>query len=169
MKELDLSLYNKNFFDEIDKKWGIVVSGNKDISCNGMTVSWGGIGVIWNKKVCYLFVRKSRYTHEFMEKTDSVSISFLSDNYKKEKIFFGRNSGRDCDKFKETGLHAGFDPDLNMYIISEARRVLKCKKIYSIDLEFNDLPEEIKKMNYKDDDIHTMYICEVKEYLTDEE
>ena len=169
MLKKDLKEFDINAFKDFEESFAIVTAGNRTTGPNGMTVSWGGFGRIWEKFVCFVFVRKSRYTHEFMEKTDSVSISFLSDNYKKEKIFFGRNSGRDCDKFKETGLHAGFDPDLNMYIISEARRVLKCKKIYSIDLEFNDLPEEIKKMNYKDGDIHTMYICEVKEYLTDEE
>ena len=140
MKEFNLETYNKNFFTEIDKKWGIVVSGNKEISCNGMTVSWGGIGVIWNRNVCYLFVRKSRYTHDFFDKTKNCSISFLSDDYKKAKSLFGTKSGRDLDKFSETVL-------------------------YSIDLPIDELDSKLKERFYPTNDIHTMYVCEIKKCL----
>ena len=134
-----------------------------------MTISWGGLGTLWNKPVAYIFIRKSRYTHEFMEKSESITISFLDDKYKSAMTVFGRKSGRDLDKFAETNLHPSFEPDYNGYCIAEASAVLKCKKIMGIDIDYDKLPESIQQENYQDKDIHTMYVVEVKQYLTNEE
>ena len=49
-----------------DKKWALLTAGDKE-KFNTMTVSWGGLGTIWGKPVATVYVRKSRYTHEFME------------------------------------------------------------------------------------------------------
>ena len=160
--------FDKNVFDEINNKWGIIVSGDRTTGVNGMTVSWGALGVLWNKDVLLLFVRKSRYTHEFMDKTNSVTISFLSDKYKKEKAIFGSKSGRDIDKFEQTGLHKALDVDFNGYYIPEADYVFKAKKLMDIDLEYDKLPDNIKEEFYKDKDIHTLYICEITQYLINE-
>ena len=158
-----------SFFKEIDKGWAIVTAGDKFVGYNAMTVSWGGIGILWNKPVAFIFVRKSRYTLEFMNKSDSVTLSFLGDKYLKEKTFFGRNSGRDVNKFEATGLHASFEPDFNGYFVAEAEKVLKLKKLYSTDIDFKNMPESIKKSSYPTDDMHVMYVCEIKQYLVNEE
>ena len=47
--------------------WMLVTAGALD-SWNTMTASWGGMGVLWDKKICVCFVRPTRYTYEFMEK-----------------------------------------------------------------------------------------------------
>ncbi|MBQ9519935.1 MAG: flavin reductase [Acholeplasmatales bacterium] len=161
--------YDLNFFKEINDNFAILTAGDKTIGYNAMTVSWGGVGVLWNKMVAFLFVRHSRYTYEFIEKSDSVTLSFLSDKYKKEKALFGSKSGRDLDKFKETGLHAAYDPDYDGYYISESSYVFKGKKIHSMDIEYDKLPEDIKKKCYPNMDIHKMYIVEIKQYLVNEE
>ena len=166
MRETNIKTYNKNFFTEIDEKFGIVVSGNKEISCNGMTVSWGGIGVIWNKYVCYLFVRKSRYTHDFFDKTNKCSISFLNDEYKKEKGIFGTKSGRDLDKFEATNLTKEYDSMLDTYYIKEADYAFLLESLYQVDLTEDNMPEEVKNKFYGTHDIHTMYVCEIKKFLS---
>ena len=61
-----------------------------------------------------------------------------------------------------------FDVDMNEYYIAEAKEVLKCKKLYSVDIKTENMPEEIKKLNYKDNDIHRMYVLEIKQYLINE-
>ena len=161
--------YDLNFFKEINDNFAILTAGDKTIGYNAMTVSWGGVGVLWNKMVAFLFVRHSRYTYDFIEKSDSVTLSFLSDKYKKEKALFGSKSGRDLDKFKETGLHAAYDPDYDGYYISESSYVFKGKKIHSMDIDYDKLPEDIKKKFYPNKDIHKMYIVEIKQYLVNEE
>lgn len=160
--------YNK-IFNELSNDWAILTCGNNNIGYNAMTISWGGIGVLWGKNVAFVFVRKSRYTYEFIENSDSVTLSFLSDNYKDAKALFGSKSGRNVDKFKETNLHATFDPDYNGYYITESEYVLKMKKIYSIDMPFDGMSEDLINKFYSNGDMHTMYICEIKQYLVNEE
>ncbi len=167
MLKKNLNEFSK-VFEKFDKTWGIVTAGDRNVGLNPMTVSWGGIGVLWNKPVCFLFVRKSRYTHKFLEESKSVTLSFVSDEYKDAKVFFGRESGRNCEKFEKTNLHAALDVDMNCYYVSEATEVLKLERLYSIDLEYNDMPEEIKEQQYATNDKHTMYVCEIKQYLVKE-
>ena len=58
--------YNKNVFNEIGNGWPILIAGDTKTGFNGMTVSWGGLGVLWGKKVAYVFVMQFRYTYEFI-------------------------------------------------------------------------------------------------------
>lgn len=169
MLKKNIKDFSSNTFTLFDKKWAIIIAGDKNVGFNGMTVSWGGLGTLWNKPVAFIFVRKSRYTHEFMEKSDSITISFMDEKYKKEMAIFGKKSGREIDKFNETGLHPSFEPDYNGYFVAEADMVLKCKKIMGTDIEYDELPDNIKNEYYPDKDIHTMYVVEVKQFLTNEE
>lgn len=41
-----------------------------------MTVSWGGVGVLWGKNVVFIFIRDSRYTKEFLDNGDLFSFVF---------------------------------------------------------------------------------------------
>ena len=166
MLKIDIEKFDKNVFTEIDKKWGIITAGDKFVGFNGMTVSWGGFGIMWNKPVAFIFVRKSRYTHEFLDKSDSITIAFLSDEFKNAKALFGSKSGRDLNKYEASGLHPVFEPDFNGYYPKEADYVFKMKVLYDTDLE--NMPEDIQNKFYPTNDLHTMYICEIKQYLIKE-
>ena len=50
-----------NVFQLIGEDWALLTGGTKE-KCNPMTVSWGGLGVLWNKNVCFVFVRPQRHT-----------------------------------------------------------------------------------------------------------
>ncbi len=58
-----------NVFKLIGKDWMLVTAGTKD-SFNTMTASWGGMGVLWDKNVTIVFIRPTRYTFEFLEKSE---------------------------------------------------------------------------------------------------
>jgi flavin reductase (DIM6/NTAB) family NADH-FMN oxidoreductase RutF len=165
MNVKDIKDYNKNFFTEIDHTWGLITAGNKEIGYNGMTVSWGGIGEIWGKMVAFVFVRESRYTHEFLDKADNISISFLPKELKQAHAIFGKLSGRNVDKFKETGLTPSYDENTNTYYVKEADRAFLMKAIYHQNIPYDALPENVKERYYPTKDIHTMYICEILTYL----
>lgn len=167
MLKISIDKFDKNVFTELNNKFAIITAGDKFVGYNGMTISWGGLGILWNKPVAYVFVRKSRYTHDILDKSKSITMAFLSDEYKDAKLLFGRKSGRDINKYEASGLHPVFEPDFNGYYPKEAEYVFKMKVLYNTDLE--NLPEEIKKPFYPDNDIHTMYVCEIKEYLIKEE
>ncbi|MBQ3254002.1 MAG: flavin reductase [Acholeplasmatales bacterium] len=169
MLKKNLKELNNNVFNEIGNVWPILVAGDRNIGYNGMTVSWGGLGVLWGKNVAFVFVRKSRHTYKFIDNSDSVTLSFLSDEYKSAKSLFGSKSGRDINKFEEAHLHATLDLDFNGYYVAEADYVLKMKKIYSVDIPYETLPQGMKDTFYPTGDMHTMYVCEIKQYLVNEE
>ena len=88
MKKLEVKDLKENFFEAIGKEWMLVTAGTKE-KFNTMTASWGGIGWLWNKPVAFVFIRPERYTYEFVEKNDYLTLSFLGEENK--KIFrFGR-------------------------------------------------------------------------------
>ena len=80
----------------------LITAGNLT-KYNTMTASWGGFGILWNKPVCYVFVRPSRYTFEFMESNAGFTLSFFPKEYRKALNILGSKSGRDLDKVKLSG------------------------------------------------------------------
>ena len=76
MQELAIKDLTENFFEAIGKEWMLVTSGSKE-KFNTMTASWGGIGFLWNKAVAFIFIRPERYTYEFIERNDMLTLSFL--------------------------------------------------------------------------------------------
>jgi len=50
-----------NPFDLVGEKWMLISAGSEK-TFNTMTASWGGMGVLWAKKVCFCVVRPGRHT-----------------------------------------------------------------------------------------------------------
>ncbi|MBZ4682989.1 MAG: hypothetical protein PWP46_21 [Fusobacteriaceae bacterium] len=150
-----------NVFDKIGKQW-MLISAKQGEKINTMTASWGGMGVLWNKEVVYIFVRPQRYTREFIDASDYFTLSFFDEEYRKELSYLGKVSGRDIDKIKETSLIPAIEDD-KVYF-EQANMVIHCKKIYRQHLT----PESIidKKIEeFYENDYHIMYIGEILEIM----
>lgn len=161
-KEIKPETLTDNPFKLIGQDWMLVTAGTPE-RFNTMTASWGGLGVLWDRKVCFIFIRPTRYTYEFIERSDSFSLSFFEEKYRKALQFCGSHSGRDTDKIKGAGL----TPINRDGIVSfeEARLIIACRKIYFQDiLPTNFLDPEINKM-YAKKDYHRMYVGEVMKFL----
>ena len=129
-------------------------------SYNTMTASWGAMGELWNKDVCFCFIRPQRYTYEFTEKNELFTLSFFGEEYRKALSFCGRNSGRDCDKAKETGL-TPIEVDGSVSF-EESEIIIVLKKIAYQDIKPEGfIDESIDEKNYPQKDYHRMYIGEV--------
>lgn len=152
-----------NAFSLIGKDWALVTAGDSE-SFNTMTVSWGSVGIMWNKPVAFTFIRPQRYTFGFLEKNGMFTMSFFGEEYRKALQICGTKSGRDTDKVKETGLTPAFTEDGVPYF-EEARLVLVCKKLYAQDLSESSIIEEAVKSNYSGDDYHRMYVSEIVSVL----
>ena len=50
MTEIKPENLTDNPFKLIDKDW-LLITAEKDGKVNTMTASWGGLGILWNKKV----------------------------------------------------------------------------------------------------------------------
>ena len=106
-QKVDFDQFEVNPFDKIGKDWMLVTAGNEE-KANTMTASWGGMGVMWGKNVVFVFIRDSRFTKEFIDREGRFSLSFPSEEYRKEMKFLGTVSGRDEDKIKEAGVHVAY-------------------------------------------------------------
>ncbi len=159
MNKIDIKDLQINAVSMFDDQWCLITAGNKD-SYNTMTASWGAMGELWNKDVCFIFIRPQRYTLEFTEREEYFTLSFFGEEYKKALMFCGRNSGRDCDKAKETGL-TPMEIDGTMSF-EESETVIVCKKLFYQDIDPDGFVEkELDGVNYPQKDYHRMYVGEV--------
>ena len=150
-------------FTLIDKDW-MLITAEKEGKVNTMTASWGGVGIIWNKKVAYIFIRPQRYTKEFVDASERFSLSVLPDSYRKELTYLGRVSGRDEDKIAKTGLKVAYEN--NVPYFEESKYVLICRKLYAQDLKGECFVDKsLDPKNYPTQDYHTMYVAEIEEVL----
>lgn len=162
-KEIDVSEIKNNPFDLIGKDWALVTAKNGS-SCNTMTASWGGVGIMWNKPVAFTFIRPQRFTFELIEKEDYFSLSFYKEDYRNALKFCGTKSGRDYDKAKECNFTPVYDEKAPYF--AEAELVLICKKLYAQDLnEESAVDKDTVLSNYNKDDYHKMYISEIVKVL----
>ena len=155
-----------NVFEAIDKDW-MLITAAKDGKPNSMTASWGSLGILWNKPVAICFVRPQRYTYEFCESADTLSLTFFDEQWRDALKLCGRKSGRDTDKYAETGLVPVFDGQTPY--LAQARLVLFCKKLYVDDLKKTNFLDPALLKNYPIDDFHRVYICEITKVLVKED
>ncbi len=156
---------NTEIFAQFDKKWGLLTAGKAD-RFNTMTISWGGLGTIWGRPVATVYVRQSRYTHEFMDENEFFTVSFYPEDYREILGVLGSESGRDIDKIHNSGLTpltAG-----SSVSFKEAEMTVVCRKLFRQTLLKENMTAEVADTFYSDNDLHDMYIGEVVEIIWSE-
>lgn len=162
-QEISAKNLNENAFQMIGSDW-LLVTAQKDGKANTMTASWGGIGVMWGKDVAYIVIRPQRYTKEFIDGSDTLSLSVLPEGNKDIYGYLGKVSGRDEDKITKSGLTLVHDNGTPYF--EEAKTVLICRKLFAQDMKPEAfLDQSILDKWYPDRDYHTMYICEIEKVL----
>ena len=159
-KSLKPESFDFSPFQLIGKDW-MLISAEVQGKVNSMTAAWGGLGVMWNKNVAFMVIRKSRYTKELVDQSDTFSLTFFDkDKYGKMLGYMGSVSGRDADKIKECGLTVDHHEGIPYF--QEASKVLLCKKMCCQPLTpDNFLVEGIDEQWYADKDYHDLYIGEI--------
>jgi flavin reductase (DIM6/NTAB) family NADH-FMN oxidoreductase RutF len=149
-----------NVFNKLDKEWALVSVGSIE-SNNAMTVSWGSMGILWNKKIITIFIRPTRFTNHLLEMNDNFSLSFFDDDKKEILKFCGKKSGKDIDKAKALNLTPIMLDDALCY--EEANLIFTCKKIYTAKLDPNQFLDQGINRNYSPtlQDYHHVYIGEI--------
>ncbi|HDL18707.1 MAG TPA: flavin reductase family protein [Bacteroidetes bacterium] len=162
-KEIQPQKIPDNPFKLIGSDWMLITAKTGD-GFNSMTANWGGLGFLWEKNVCFCFIRPQRYTFQFLDRSDLFALSFFPEKYREALELFGTKSGRDVDKVALTGLHPLNQPDGTVWY-REARLVIVCRKIYYQDLiPGNFIDTEIDKF-YQSHDYHRMFIGEIQKCL----
>ena len=100
---------------------------------NIMTIAWGGI--CCSKPPCVtISLRKATYTYGNILERKAFTLNVPSEQYVREADYFGIASGRDVDKFKETG-HTPVKSDLvDAPYVDEFCMVLECKLVHHYEL-----------------------------------
>lgn len=117
---------------------------------NIITVAWTGT-VNSEPPMTYVSVRKSRYSHDIIEKSGEFVINLTTEELAKATDFCGVRSGKNVDKFKETGLTAEAGQKVKCPIIAEAPVNLECKVI-----EVHEYPT------------HDMFVAEIVSVTVDD-
>ena len=142
--------------------WALLTAGDQS-EWNTMTVSWGGVGVLWGRPVTFTFVRPNRHTFGFMEQSERHTLSFFDDHWHEALSLAGSVSGRDRDKAAETGLkplllEGGMS-------FEQARIVIVSRKLYAQDLDPAKFVDPSLESFYPLKDYHRLYVGEIEKVL----
>ncbi len=164
MERISPYTFDENLFTLIDREWMLVTARDaRSGAINTMTASWGGCGILWNKPVAFVFIRPGRYTREFADAAEGLTLSFFEERYRDALRLCGRVSGRDCDKIAQAGLTPVQMGERAAF--AEARMVFSCRKLYVGALEEGGFVDPALLDHYKNKDYHLVYICEIEEIL----
>lgn len=122
---IDVKDIKADVFTLVGEDYGILTAGTPEHS-NSMVTSWGGWGIVFGKPGVFHFLRSNRYTLELMRKQQTYTVSYFDSEFKSDIMQFGKKSGRDSDKMKETKLTAVQTPDGNP-TYKEAKIILECR------------------------------------------
>jgi flavin reductase (DIM6/NTAB) family NADH-FMN oxidoreductase RutF len=118
---------------------------------NIMTAAWGGI--VSSKPPCLsVSLREATLSYHNIKRTEAFTVNIPSEKHLKEADFVGMVSGREFDKFKETGLTPEKSELVNAPIVKEFPYALECKLVKQVDLG-----------------LHTMFIGEIVGLVADSE
>lgn len=128
----------------------MVSCGEAESKYNMTTVAWTGT-ICTEPPMCYISLRKTRHSHEIISRTKCFVINLTTKELCKATDWCGVRSGRDYNKFKETGLTAVKSQNINAPYIDESPLCIECEVI------------EIKELGS-----HDMFIAKVVGVLADE-
>lgn len=129
--------------------------------CNGITIGWGGLGVLWNKNVCTVYIHETRFSKGIFDNAEYFSVCVLPKEYRKAIDYYGTVSGRDEDKIEKGGLKV--IKDLAPYA-EESKLVIICKKIGQSEFDPAHVADHVKDW-YAHSGVHTIYQGEIVKVL----
>jgi len=146
----------------------LLVSGTLE-RANVMTIGWGLPGILWGKPFFIVAVRPSRYTYQFIEKNGEFTVNVPRRGMEKIVNYCGTVSGRNHDKFKESGLTLLPCGQVKAPIIGECVIHYECRVAYKTKVVSEDLSSSILSAWYPSGDYHTLYFGEIVAVHADED
>ena len=141
---------------------GVLLTTALDGKANTMTIGWGHIGIEWGRPIFVAYVRESRFTKEYLEKTGEFTVNIpLGECDGKLLGFCGTKSGRDTDKIEAMGLTLEAGETVSVPGIRQLPLTLECKVIYKQDQPLSAIGEDIISRYYSQGDPHTAYYGQI--------
>lgn len=93
---------------------------------NVMTLDWH-TPLSFEPMIYAVSIAKVRYSLELIRSSKVFVVNFMSKDFEKEVLYCGRTSGKNIDKFKETGLEKEEAETIDCPRIKQALGFLECK------------------------------------------
>lgn len=116
----------------------LVTVSDKEGKENIFTVAWAGT-ICTNPPMVSISVRPERYSYHMIKETGEFVINLTTEKMAYAVDFCGVRSGRDIDKFKETGLTKEKSDFVRAPMIKESPVSIECKVKEIISLGSHDL------------------------------
>lgn len=169
-KYIQPDAYASLILSELPK--GILLNTAADGVMDTMTIGWGFMGTDWGRPVFTVLVRESRYTKELLDANPEFTLSIPLEGMDVRKIisFCGTKSGRDINKFEACALDCVKGEKVSSCAIAQLPLTLECKVLYRQDQDPAQIPCNLLKSYYPQQDYHTAYIGEiVNAYILEED
>ncbi len=128
----------------------VMVSLGEGDEANIITIAWTGI-INSRPPMTYVSVKKERYSHDILMKTREFIINLTTEALADKTDWCGVRSGRDYDKWKETGL------------TKEPASVVKCPMIAESPVNLECRVTEVKELGS-----HDMFMAEIVKVHVDD-
>lgn len=129
----------------------MVSAGDKEGNTNILTIAWTGT-ICTNPAMVYISVRPERYSYQMIKDSGEFVINLTTEKLVRATDYCGVRSGKDVDKWIETGLTKGKAKTLRYApIIEESPVNIECKV------------KEVKELGS-----HHMFIAEVTSVQVDD-
>lgn len=158
--ELDYWANVKLFLDRMRSAGVLCSVGDAEGNCNLLTLGWGQTGPIYDENpVLTIAVTPLRYSWQLLEEIPEFVIGVPTDEMNQAVAFCGSNSGREVDKFSETGLTAVPSQQVQPPSIRECSFNIECRIYTEVRPPHFLLTPEHRKRPV--DQQHTIYFAEV--------
>jgi len=117
---------------------------------NVMAAAWGGI--CCSKPPCInVSLREATCSHGCIVERKAFTVSIPSEDHAREADYFGMASGRDVDKFVESGLTAVPSDLVDAPYVDEFPVVIECELLHTLEIG-----------------LHTMFVGEIRDVKAEE-
>lgn len=116
----------------------LVSCGDPELTDNLFTVAWTGT-VCTNPPMLYISVRPERYSWKIIEKTREFVVNLTTEKLVRAVDYCGVRSGRDVDKWKETGLSREAASKVRAPLIAESPVNIECRVSRIMHLGSHDM------------------------------
>ena len=128
-KKIEVFDYAATILNAVKK--GVLLTTRANGKVNTMSISWGALGIEWNKPIFTTYVREGRFTRELLDANGEFTVNVPLEGCDSSLISkCGTVSGRDVDKIAANGLTLVDGEAVSVPGIKEYPFTLECRVTY---------------------------------------
>ena len=128
-KEIKVFDYAETIMKKVQK--GVLLTTKANGRVNTMAISWGTLGIEWNRTIFTTFVRTGRFTRELLDANGEFTVNVPMEGSDLSLIGkCGTISGRDADKIAANNLTLVPGEKVSVPALKEYPLTLECRVVY---------------------------------------